>query len=175
MSTSVKSGANVSIREFPVSVVIERRSVHGSKWETNRWGASNVIAGQVAGTGEDQAKVLSSDPDYTQFLWGGYYLELHKDDAESYYFNLQGEQPSVFVVCEELEDEEGIKPLLVTVSADEAASYDEVNEQVYAVPMPPEVYVWLEHYVVENYVPSQRKKRKRKNWREQGVDSVKKA
>ena len=175
MSKSVKSIPEVTAQEFPISVVTERRSVHDSKWQTHRWSTSNVIAGKVAVTGEDKPKVLSAEPNRTQYLWAGYYLELHKDDAESYYFNLQAERPCVFVVCEELEDEDGIKPQLVTVSTDEAASYDEVNEQVYAVPMPPEIYVWLEHYVVENYVPSQRKKRKRKNWREQGEDSVEKA
>ena len=174
MSGSTRPETQVTTREFPVSVVIERRVVHGSKWTSDYWCASNVIAGQVFASGEDEMKVLSSNSESTQYLWDGYCLELHKDDAESYYFNIHGDQPSVFVVCEELEDEEGIKPLLVTVSTGESASYDEVNEQVYAVHMPPEIYIWLEHYVIENYVPTQIKKRKRKNWRKQGDGIVKK-
>ncbi len=167
MTTTDNSRSEVSERAFPVAVIVERRAVHGSKWQTDSWSVTNVIAGNVGDADDTNAKLLDASPECTRFLWGGYCLQLHYDDTEGYYCNLRGKQPSVFIVCEELENEAGIKPQVVTVSADEASSYDEVNEQVYAVPMPAEVYVWLEHYVVENYVPTQRKKRKRKNWSEQ--------
>jgi hypothetical protein len=30
--------------------------------------------------------------------------------------------------------------------------------------MPQVIYEWMERYVVENYVPQEKKKRRRKNW-----------
>ena len=35
-----------------------------------------------------------------------------------------------------------------------------------AVPVPPEIYQYLEKFVVSHFVPQERKKRKRKNWSE---------
>jgi hypothetical protein len=54
----------------------------------------------------------------------------------------------------------------VTASYGEAASYSEVDENVYAVPIPPEIYLWIEAYVLEHYVPEKRRKRKRDDWKQ---------
>ena len=43
-------------------------------------------------------QLIHSDTHSEQFLWTGFALSLHKDDAESYYFNLMGDKPSVSVV-----------------------------------------------------------------------------
>ena len=91
-------------------------------------------------------------------------MSLHKDDSESYYFNLMGEKPSVFVVCR-LEHGR-LRPFLVTLSYDEAASYMEVDESVSAVAMPPEIYRWCEAFVLTHYVPEKKRKRKRDNWKQ---------
>jgi hypothetical protein len=69
------------------------------------------------------------------------------------------------VVCRE-EDGERPEPALVTASYGEAASYSEVDENVYAVPIPPEIYLWIEAYVLEHYVPEKRRKRKRDDWKQ---------
>ena len=52
------------------------------------------------------------------------------------------------------------------LSYDEATSYMEVDEPVFSLPMPPEVYRWLEAYVLEHYVPERKKKRKRDDWKQ---------
>jgi hypothetical protein len=59
-----------------------------------------------------------------------------------------------------------LRPFQVTLSYDEAASYMEVDEPVFSLPMPPEVYRWLEGYVLEHYVPERKKKRKRDDWKQ---------
>jgi hypothetical protein len=59
---------------------------------------------------------------------------------------------------------------MVTLSYDEAAAYTEVEEEVFAVPMPPEVYRWVENYVLEHYVPEKRRKRKRVDWKRPALD-----
>jgi hypothetical protein len=52
----------------------------------------------------------------------------------------------------------------VTANPDEASAHLEGDEQVFATPIPPEIYKELERFVVEYYVPRPRRKRKRKNW-----------
>ena len=146
---------------FPVSVIISWQPVEGNRWVTERWRALGVIAG-VSDAAMKRSLIHSSDSE-RQYLWNGFTLSLFKDDTESYYSNLRGAKPGVFVICRQDEGTE-IVPFLVTVSYDEAASYMEVDDQVYSVPIPPEIYVWLEQYVVQNYVPQQKKKRKRKRW-----------
>ena len=99
-----------------------------------------------------------------QFLYTGFTLKLHKDEVESYYFNLMGERPSIFVICSE--DESGqLTPFLATPSYDEATAHTEVEEHVFSLPIPPEVYRWIEQFVLEHYRPTRKKKRKRANWK----------
>ena len=93
----------------------------------------------------------------------GYSIELFADEAESYYANLSGNHPGVFVVCEQEEDDE-LRPLLTTLSYDEMASYIEVDTPVFDLPIPPPIYEWVEAWVLENYQPQQKKKRTRQKW-----------
>ena len=53
---------------------------------------------------------------------------------------------------------------LLTLSFDEAHAYLEGDENLYTVPMPPEIYRWVEAYVLAHYVPEKRTKRKRRDW-----------
>lgn len=109
-------------------------------------------------------QLIHSDADSEQFLWTGFAINLHTDAAESYYFNLMGEKPSVFVVSR-LEHGR-LQPFLVTCSYDEADAYMEVDESVSAVAMPPEIYRWCEAFVLAHYVPEKKRKRKRDDWKQ---------
>ena len=55
-------------------------------------------------------------------------------------------------------------PVLVTPSFDEANAYSEGDDDVETVDKPAELVQWLEAFVIENYVPEKRKKRKRRAW-----------
>lgn len=103
-----------------------------------------------------------------QFIYSNLTLRLFLDECESYYHNLMSPQPGCFVVARD-EDEDGNEtrpiPFLVTMSFDEAHAYQEGDDLVYAVPIPVELYPWVEAYVVDNYSAEKRKKRKRKDWR----------
>ena len=102
-------------------------------------------------------------------MWPGFQLTLYKDDAESYWNNLMAQSPSLFVVCRDKETAHGneLEPFLVTANYDEIIGYQEVDDQVFSVPIPADIYEWLERYIVQNYKPPQRKKRRRANWKEQ--------
>lgn len=77
------------------------------------------------------------------------------------------DHPSVFIICNE-EQGEPLQPFIVTLSYGEAISYMETDVRVERVKMPAELYRSLEQYVLANYVPEKRKKRKREDWKEAG-------
>ena len=126
--------------------------------------AIGVVAGQFPADRGVQKRLIHGDAESEQFLWTGFTLSLHKDDAESYYSNLMGEKPSVFIVSRP--EDERLQPFLLTLSYDEADSYMEVDEAVSAVAIPPEIYRWCEAFVLTHYVPEKRHKRKRNNWKQ---------
>ena len=158
---------------FPVSVVMERRVKRRDQWSFVEWHAVGVLSGT---DGEAPSRqLIHSDDECQRFRFSGFNVRLHKDDAEAYWNNLMAERPALFVVCrEEEEGEEGddLDPFLVTANYDEIIGYLEVDDQVFSVPLPPDIHHWLERYVVNNYVPPQRKKRKRANWKQHTDDST---
>ena len=87
-------------------------------------------------------------------------MALYLDDIEGYHFNLEGESPWIFVIGEyaDVEDESGeIVPLLVTLSYDEAASYMETDSLVFNLPIPGEIQLWVERYVLDDYRPVEKR------------------
>lgn len=128
-----------------------------------KWEAVGVIAGEEMATPELQRTLIRSEGDCEQYLWTGLTVALYKDAAEAYWFNLSGDTPALYVACCENEASD-IAPVLVTADSSEAGMHEEGDDIVFSVPMPPELYQRLERYVVENYVPQEKKKRKRKNW-----------
>lgn len=106
------------------------------------------------------------------YLVTGMSLRLFEDECESYYHNLMSPEPGCFVVAGEADDDEGGDndgmplPYLVSLSFDEVHAYLEGDEQIYSVPIPPQLYRWAEAYVLTHYVAVKKTKRKLKNWRE---------
>lgn len=149
---------------FPVSVLVEYQAVHDNRWIDGRWVVTGVIAGAAGDSRELQCREVHADADSRQYQWSGLAIELHGDDAESYYANLMSDTPGVFVILADDEDER-LKPASVTVSYGEATACMETDQRVERVAMPGEVYRWLEAYVLANYVPEKRKKRKRDDWK----------
>ena len=149
---------------FPVAVIMERLQARQGRWTIPRWTAVGVVAGEEITTQDLKRTLVRSDGDREQYLWTGLALELFKDGAEAYWFNLSGDNPALYVACSYNDETDELAPVLVTADSAEAGMHEEAEDTVFSVPMPPEVHQWLERYVVENYVPQEKKKRKRKNW-----------
>jgi len=149
---------------FPVSIMVDYQATPGNRWQAGRWRVSGLVAG---GQGEGVRQTpLHANAGQQQTLWTGFSVELHKDEAESYYFNIVSDTPRAFVICT-LDDNGPLRPLIVTLSYDEAASYLESDDIVESVAMPAELYRWVEQFVLDNYLPQKKKKRKRENWKEE--------
>lgn len=139
------------------------------------WSLQNVLVrGQVTGSADKNSAEAASTPvvqcttvsdsdDVRQVLWTGLRLEFFRDGGESYWHTLVGKQQELFVVCQD--DEEGeLMPILVTADYDEAMAYQEADDTILSAPMPEKIYLALERFVLENYTPVEKKRRKRKKW-----------
>lgn len=162
-----RKAASTTGNSFPVSVMMVFCAPGGKPWDTGHWDVAGVVAGESLAADEGASNPVHADSGDQRTLWPGFRLELYRDDAAGYYHNLMGTEPRVFVVCREAAAGR-LEPAMVTLSYDEAAAYTEVEEEVFAVPMPPEIYRWAERFVLEHYVPERKKKRKREDWKKPG-------
>ena len=105
---------------------------------------------------EVELTLVHDDDSVSQYLYVGFDIDLFKDGLESYTANFRAHKPSVFVICEHDDEIDEIRPLVVTLSYDEMASYVEVDEPVFDIPIPSDIYHWVESYVLENYRPEER-------------------
>lgn len=154
--------------EFPVVIIMDFCEIRNSRWAKGCFEPIAVIAGEHLANDASESSPLRSEVGASeQYLLKGFAVRLYRDDVESYYLNIMGKQPRIFVICSE-DDAGRNKPFLTTASYDEASAHMEVEEYVFSVPMPAEVYRWIEKFVVEHYIPTRKKKRKRENWKEQG-------
>jgi len=138
--------------EFPIAVIMERRTL-ANRWQTHAWEAIGIVPDPG---GSATPRILVRDEARTQWLHGGFQLELHRDEAENYYLNLSAEQPCVFVTWR-MEEDLAV-PKFVTVSYGEAARFMDADERVDTAPMPREMCDWLGGFVNEHYKPEPKKR-----------------
>jgi hypothetical protein len=157
MNTAPAASARIQIT---VAVLTVREAVKGNPWITERWRILGVVAGESLGTARER-RVVRSAPDSEQYLWTGLSLLLNEPEADSYYYNLLGDNPSVYIFGHR--DASGeIVPTQVSVEYIDAMAHAETGNEVFSVPMPPEVYRIVEEFVLEHFVPEEpRQSRKR--------------
>ncbi len=89
-------------------------------------------------------------------------LQLHLTERTDYRYNLRCDQPRLFVLCEEREDD-GMQPRVVTACQEVASQWMDGDQLVLDAPMPPALMVWLEGYLArrgERIDEGKKKKRK---------------
>jgi len=149
--------------DFSISVVLQKTRKQVKQWASWDWSIAGVVANDQVGNDEAWGTMLQESDDQTQYLFRGMRLELFKDGCEGYWYNLTSEKASLFLVCD-LEDESMARPMLITVNQDEAMAHMESDELVLSTPIPPEIYHYIEAFVVANYLPAAKKKRERRDW-----------
>jgi hypothetical protein len=162
-----KSAQQSTPTEIPVTVLVECRQARSGRWVQEQWEAVAVVAGKDVMGNASKTTLVHEDAECRRYLWSGLKLSLYKDACESYWYNLMSGSPYLYVICYTDEDEngaDGLKPFLVTADQQEASGHMETDDRVYSVPMPEQVHEWVERFVVEHYVPAQKKKRKRQQW-----------
>ena len=150
--------------QLEVAVLMEKKpSAH--PWAEYSFDAVGVVV--RAGDGSRETKRVLQDGEIEHYLFTGLTIQLHADECESYYHNLMSPEPGCFIVADTPDDPDDMpEPYLVSLSFDEVHAYLEGDEQIYSVPISPELYKWAEAYVLTHYVAVRKTKRKLKNWHE---------
>jgi hypothetical protein len=147
---------------FPVTVIMQRVAL-ANRWVDERWEAFAV---EVEGkTPSPMLATQQQEPGTARWRCPGLEVELHPVEAEGYYLNLSAQMPKVFVLWRMAEPGDDVepraRPLIVTVSYNEAARFLDACEHVDAVPMPAALLAEMESFVAKHYHPEPRKKAKR--------------
>jgi len=153
------------VTRIPVDVVMERVPLH-NRWVSEKWQPAAVFAAGRPGPDpiEPGAPELINDTsEGTQWRFPRCLVEMHPTEAEGYYLNLSTDQPRVFVMWRMYDD--GVappaRPVVVTMSYNEAARMMDGGEQVDSVALPLELYALLVPYMQEHYKPEPKKKVRR--------------
>ena len=118
-----------------VGVVIERRE-SDNRWIDHTWQVVSLIPGAAE---VDQKNEIGRGQGWIQFHAATLPLELFRKETEGYKYNLSLNQPSVFVVLRDDDDDESdeVIPFMATVCPYEAQDYmDSSEETVQSVTMP---------------------------------------
>jgi hypothetical protein len=147
-------------QSLAVSVIMESRP-SASRWIDEAWSVVGVTVGEDADdTDKQTVKTLVEQDGVRQLMYSGFNLTLYEDECESYYHNIKAPSPGCYVIARNNSDDVPI-PYLVSLSFDEANAYLECEDTVFTTTMAPELYRWVEQFVLVNYVPEKRIKRKR--------------
>jgi len=175
-----------------VTVLLEKRRVERRFWQSHAWYLDTVALGARLGEAssatdvarhDDAGAVSSSEiyrgdlaysrPTGDVFRWSGYKVTLYKDACERYWQALISDEPKIYVVCREADpevDPHDIAPMSITADYDEALAFAETDDLTLSAPLPPELYRYMEAFVLAHYRPVPFKKRKRKNWSKEDKD-----
>jgi uncharacterized protein DUF3305 len=144
---------------FPVDVVIERRRLI-NRWMDETWRPAGVEVPSSGGC--EFAECLGEEGAITRWRVGAYAIELHPTEAEGYFLNLTSPAPCVFIMWRMFDDQAPpARPVVVTVSYNEAGRLLDGGERVDNVPMPAEIMAWMKPFVAAHYKPEPRRKVKR--------------
>jgi hypothetical protein len=149
---------------FPVTVIMQRIPL-ANRWADERWEAFGVELEHRAATEPSAGRDAAGETTPAHWRCPGHEIELHPVEAEGYYLNLSARDPKVFVMWRMAEPgdnaEPRARPVIVTVSYNEAARFLDAGEQVDAVPMPGALLAAMESFVAKHYRQEPRKKVKR--------------
>ncbi len=155
--------------EFRATVLLEKRLVKRKFWQSHAWYLDTVALGDGVSQHDGQGEFAYQRPGGDVFRWDGLRITLYKDACERYWHALISDKPKIYVVCRDSDDESSahdVAPLVVTADYDEALAFAETDDLTLSAPIPPQLYRYMEDFVLTHYRPVPFKKRKRKNWSE---------
>jgi hypothetical protein len=152
-----------------VDVIIERVPL-ANRWASERWQPQCVeLVEAVNGAAASRERVpgtcetAPADASGNRWRCRAFDIELHPTESEGYFLNITAPDPRVFVAWRFFDD--GVspraRPVLVTVSYNEASRFMDSGEQVDGVPMPREIAEWMHAFVAVHYKPEPRRKVRR--------------
>ncbi len=157
------------VKDIPrlnVAVQTERLK-QPNRWEDWRFAITDVLLDE--GQFGAQARLLRDDGSSALFLHPGLVVELHQDEGEGYWLNLDSGAPVWFVMWRSDEaDPPQAVPQFVTLSYNEAGRLLDAQERVDNVPLPAEVASWLQAFVDQHYRPEPKQRKRPASFRAPG-------
>lgn len=151
----------------PVDVIIERVPLR-SRWASERWQPAAVEIAPADGLAvPDRNAVPGSHrciaEGENRWRCRGFEIELHPTEAEGYFLNLTAPDPRIFVMWRLFDDGAMpvARPVLLTVSYNQAGRYMDGGEQVDGVAMLPAIADWMRPFIATHYKPEPRRKVRR--------------
>lgn len=154
------------VTRIPVDVIMQRIPL-ANRWASEKWEPAQVFATGEPVTDAEWTpappELVHRGDDGERWRFAAQAVELHRSEAEGYFLNLSAPEPMVFVMWREFDDklEPRARPVVVTLSYNEAARMMDGGAQVDGVPLPDELRAWLAPFVAANYKPEPRKKARR--------------
>lgn len=150
-----------------IGVVMQRRAL-ASRWQPWQWKPLEVVEIDPAALPVTAAPhcLLQSHED-SRWLFGGFEVELFRDEAEGYFLNIDSQQPCWFVMWRleeggENDAEGGLAvPKSVTLSYNEAARLMDGGERVDILPAPAHIVGLMREFVDTHYKPEAKGKRRK--------------
>jgi hypothetical protein len=142
--------------QWPVAVSFRKRPVQ-SKWADFQWETASVVFSTNTEHSISEYEIAGE----TRWIYSGGIVDLHNSEGEGYWLNLNSPAPCVFVMWRMEEGESIPKPVVATVSYNEAGRMLDAGDKVDNVPMPEEMRAALIEYVNVHYTPEVRKKVRR--------------
>lgn len=163
--------AQLNLPEFKVTVVLEKQEKRVKSWISYEWELAAVLSDKEGPDSLEGPITIRESTQTSQYLWKGLKIKLYVDAAEGYWYNLLSDVPYAFVVCElDAVDDDAVPiPYLVTISQDEAGAHLETDSLVLSGPLPADIRDSAEQFVVNNYIPQEKKKRKRRDWYQESL------
>jgi uncharacterized protein DUF3305 len=149
-----------------VDVIIQRIPL-ASRWASEQW---QPVAVELAAPPPGFAHATATPGSHPcmpeaddRWRCRGFEIELHPTEAEGYFLNLTAPDPRIFVLWRTFDDGRAplARPVLLTVSYNQAGRYMDGGEQVDGVPMLAAIADWMRPFIAEHYKPEPRKKARR--------------
>lgn len=152
---------------IPIGVIVAREDID-SQWQDHAWRPVGVLPGAPE---IDEWTELRRGEGFVHYHAATVPLELFRKETDSYKYNLEGQEPVLYIVLTDEDDNDDGRPLgvhMVTACPYEAADYLDSGEQIVeAVAMPPEIYLLVSDFIKEHHVEQKFKKRKRNEVRQE--------
>ncbi|MDE2254079.1 MAG: DUF3305 domain-containing protein [Betaproteobacteria bacterium] len=147
-----------------LAVILQRDRLH-SAWQRWSWSVRDVLQAKDGGA---LPRCLVWGAASSQWLFGNYNLQLHRDEGEGYHLNLTAPNPSWFIWwtgpadpdCDDPRVQPGGLPAVqaITLSYNEAARWMDAGETVEVVLLPGAVANWLAAFTAMSYRPEPRRR-----------------
>lgn len=127
---------------WPIAFCLRSEEKQIGRWTTLSWSIENIELYEQTATNHRDETALSASVNSTSYERT---LTLYRDERTDYRFNLSSQDPHLFIVCEE--EDEQLSPLLITAAQSVASSYMDGDYQVLHIQMPLPVQAWMEAFI----------------------------